>query len=210
MRRQPLTRERILEQAVALIEANGEHALTMRRLGSALGVEAMSLYHHIANRDELVEAIAARTFESLDDLDLGHDWREATHRFGHALRRIAFDHPQTFRLVGLQPLDAPLAVAERFLTVAIEGGFTPPDALALYRAVASYARGYALAEANGFTVDFARPNARSFMAALPPDDFPTLSGHAEEFAALDPDDGFARGLDALLTGFGSARVPRDR
>jgi hypothetical protein len=79
-------------------------------------------------------------------------------------------------------------------------GLTPAQALASYRATVSYARGYALAEATGFTVDAAGAAGRRRLAELPRDDFPILSGRADELAQLDADSGFTLGLDALLDG----------
>ena len=75
--REPLSRDRIVDGAIALVEREGVDALTMRRLGSTLGVRAMSLYNHVANRDELVDAISARAFEPLQELELSDDWRDA-------------------------------------------------------------------------------------------------------------------------------------
>jgi Tetracyclin repressor-like, C-terminal domain len=84
--------------------------------------------------------------------------------------------------------------------VLVKRGFSPGDALAIYRATVSYARGYALAEATGFTVDATRPAGRRRLAALPRDEFPILSGRAKELAALDPDAAYELGLRALLAG----------
>ena len=89
---------------------------------------------------------------------------------------------------------------ERLLQALVTQGVSAVDALAIYRAVASYARGYALAETTGFTVDATSAAARERLRALPAADFPVLGGQAGELAALDADRGFAHGLDALLTG----------
>jgi TetR/AcrR family tetracycline transcriptional repressor len=171
-----LTRARIVDQAIDLIEREGEEALSMRRLGSALGVQAMSLYHHVDNREELTEAIAQRLLEPTRELELGTDWRQAATVFGRSLRTVAVQHPRAFRLVGLKPLDAPRAEAERLIAVFEAAGASREKGLVLYRAVASYARGYALAEASGFTLG------------------------ADE---IDADEAFERGLEALLSGFES-------
>jgi hypothetical protein len=84
--------------------------------------------------------------------------------------------------------------------VLVVRGFSPARALAIYRAIVSYARGYALAESTGFTVDATRASGRSRLAALPPDEFPVLAGRAEELTALEADDAYALGLDAMLRG----------
>lgn len=185
-----------------LIEREGPEALSMRRLGSRLGVEAMALYHHFASRDELIAAIADHLLAPLEQAEPAGDWSEACRRFATALRDVAVEHPATFRLVGLQPFDSPSALrpVERLLQVLVRHGFSPAHALGVYRAVVSYARGYALAEATGFTVDATRASGRTRLAALSPDEFPILSGRAVELTALKADDGYALGLDAMLRG----------
>jgi TetR/AcrR family tetracycline transcriptional repressor len=172
----------------------------MRRLGSELGVEAMSLYHHVPNRAELLIAVNDRLLGSLEAIEFDDGWRAGCRDFAHALRAIAVAHPATFTLVGMRPLNSPpvLRVVERLLAALVADGFGARDALAVYRAVASYARGYALAEAVGFTVDASDPHARERLEALPAAEFPILSGRARELASLDADTGFERGLDALL------------
>jgi AcrR family transcriptional regulator len=198
----PLNRGLILEAAIELIEQEGSGALSMRRLGSRLGVEGMAIYHHFDSRDELLSSIGDRLLEPLHTLELGGDWRESCRRFATMLRDIAVARPATFQLLGLQPLDtaASLRPVERLVGVLVAQGFSAPEALAIYRATVSYARGYALAEATGFTVDAARPGARRRLAALPPADFPILAGRAQELAELDADRAYQLGLDALLRG----------
>lgn len=204
-RREPqrqLNRELILDAALALIERAGPDSLSMRRLGATLGVEAMAIYHHFQGRDELLGAIGDRLLEPLRELELGDDWREACRRFATTLRDIAVTRPATFQLLGLQPLDSRLSLGpvERLMRVLVTGGFSPTAALAIYRATVSYARGYALAEATGFTVDAARPAGRERLAMLPPDEFPILAGRARELVELDADAAYELGLHALLTG----------
>jgi AcrR family transcriptional regulator len=198
----PLSRDLILDRAVALIEHDGPGALSMRRLGSALGVEAMAIYHHFANREELLGAIGERLLGPLQEGELGDDWREACRRFATALRDLALAQPGTFALLGLQPFDTPASLrpVERLLEVLVAHGFSPSAALGVYRATVSYARGYALAEATGFTVDAAQPAGRRRLAALPPDGFPILAGRVRELAELDADAAYELGLDALLAG----------
>ena len=208
--RRPLNRDLILNAAVALIERDGPGALTMRRLGAMLGVEGMAIYHHFDGRDELLAAIGDRVLEPLGELEVGHEWSEACRRFAMRLRDIALAQPATFQLLGLQPFDtaASLRPIERLLEVVIAGGFTPSAALAIYRATVSFARGYALAEATGFTVDAARPTGRRRLAALSRDEFPILAGRASELAKLDSDAAYDLGLQALLTGLADAGASR--
>lgn len=200
-----LSRELIVDAAVALIERDGSEALSMRRLGTELGVEGMALYHYVEGRDDLVRAIGDRLLEPLNGVDLAGGWRRASDRFATALRAIALGHPATFRLIGLEPLDTPASLrpVERLLGALVADGFDVCDALAVYRALAAYARGYALAEATGFTVDAAETRGYERLRGLPAGEFPVLSGRVQELAGLDADRGFRVGLDALLDGLAS-------
>ena len=192
----------ILDAAIELIERDGPGALSMRRLGSRLGVEGMAIYHHFAGRDELLSAIGDRLLTPLHALDPAGDWREACRRFATVLRDLAVARPATFQLLGLQPFDTPTSLrpVEELLQVLVTAGFTPGTALGIYRAIVSYARGYALAEATGFTVDAAHPAGRRRLGALPRDAFPVLAGRAKDLAELDADAGYELGLGALLVG----------
>lgn len=198
----PLNRGVILDAALGLIERDGPGALSMRRLGSTLGVEGMAIYHHFESRDELLSAIGDRLLEPLHELALGDDWRRACRQFATTLREIAGARPATFQLLGLQPFDTPFSLlpVERLVGVLVASGFTPASALAIYRSIVSYARGYALAEATGFTVDAARPAGRRRLAALPRAEFPILAARARELAELDADAAYQLGLDAMLSG----------
>jgi AcrR family transcriptional regulator len=162
----------------------------------------MAIYHHFDGRDDLLDAIGDWLLEPLHGLELGIDWRGACRRFATALRDVAVAHPATFQLLGLQPFDSPASLrpVERLLGVLVEAGFTPAEALGIYRATVSYARGYALAEATGFTVDAARPAGRRRLASLPRREFPILGGRAQELKELGPDAAYRLGLDALLAG----------
>ena len=130
----------------------------------------MAIYHHFDSRDDLLAAIGDRLLEPLHELELGDDWREACRRFATALRDIAVAQPAD--LSAARPAAPRHAgfVATRWngwLACSSHTGSAPAQALAIYRATVSYARGYALAEATGFTVDAARPAGRRRLAAAP-------------------------------------------
>jgi AcrR family transcriptional regulator len=204
----PLTRERILDAAIEMIENDGPGALSMRRLGSALGVEGMAIYHHFQGRSELLGAISERLLAPLGELEPCADWRRGCGAMATRLREIAVRHPATFQLVGLQPFtEISLAAVERLLATLVDAGFDPATALAIYRATVSYARGYALAEAGGFTVDAAGGSGLERLRALRADEFPVLAGRAAELVDLDPDRAFRLGLNALLRGLDDPGPP---
>lgn len=200
-----LTRARVIQGALELVERDGAEALTMRRLGDELGVHAMSLYNHVANRDAVLDGIGELLMSEID-LSPDRGWQTVCRQFAAQLRAITLAHPNAFQLIGLRPLAGPAALApvERLLEVLVADGASPELALGIYRAIASYARGYALAEVAGFTVDASTATARRRLQDLDADEFPILRGQRRELSALEADDGFACGLDAMLTGFASA------
>ena len=156
----------------------------------------------LPSQRELLRAIADRLLEPLRDLEATDDWRETCRRFAGALRGIAKARPASFRLVGLEPFDTAesLQPVERFLGALVAAGFAVPEALGIYRAVVSYARGYALAEASGFTVDAANAKARERLRTLDRRSFPILAGRTRQLAQLDADSAYEFGLSALVNG----------
>ena len=190
----------ILDGAVALIERQGPAALSMRRLGATLGVEGMAIYHHFA------VAMSCSPRSATGRSGRCASLRAATiggRRVGGSRRPCGISRsrdPATFQLLGLQPFDTPVSLeaVERLLDVLVAHGFGPAEALAIYRATVSYARGYALGEATGFTVDATRPAGRGRLVSLPASEFPILAGRARELATLDADVAFELGLQALL------------
>ena len=154
-----LNRQRILEAAVEFIDREGLPALTMRRLGGHLGVEAMALYRYVPSREELldgvVESMLAGLHEDPDvDLDGETGWQDYLQRLAHGIRRIALAHPSVFPLVATRPPAAPwirpplrsLPLLESFFTVLTRSGFTDEMAVVAYRGYTTFLLGHLLLE----------------------------------------------------------------
>ncbi len=163
----PLDRERIVAAAVAFIDKNGLATLSMRRLGSVLGVEGMSLYRYVSGREDLldavVETIIDEMYEDDDILQMPRDgWQDFLQRLAHGVRRVALAHPLAFPLVASRPPEAPwlrpplrnLQWVESFLNGLVSEGFSDAAAVAAYRAFSSFLLGHLLLEvaANGADV----------------------------------------------------------
>ena len=154
-----LSRQRIVAAALALIEEHGLTTLTMRQLGTALGVEAMSLYRYVAGREALLDAVVDVVVGELwaDPEVLGSPrdgWQDFLVRLAHGVRRIATTYPHTFPLVASRPPQAPwirpplrsVEWVETFL-VALRGeGFTDRGAVDAYRSFTSFLLGNLLLE----------------------------------------------------------------
>lgn len=189
-----LSRHAILEAALRLVDRDGAEALSMRRLGQELGVEAMSLYTHIAGRAELLNGLSEVMVEALPRAAAA-GWRDSIRTFAHGIRNTAKRHPHAFLLVGMRPLRTveALTPVEALLSSLSAAGFSPADAVSTYRLVVSFSRGFALAEIEGFTLDEEPEGPLSST-------HPALAAIRATPGVLDHDMAFAAGLDAILSG----------
>lgn len=105
--RQPLTPGRIFTEALALVDDDGVDALTMRSLARQLGVEAMSIYHHVPSKDALLDGVVEKVLAGLVLFDdSSGDWRDETRQAAHHLRDALLDHPNTVSLVATRRASA--------------------------------------------------------------------------------------------------------
>lgn len=201
-----LSRPAILAKALQLVDDEGAAALTMRRLGAELGVEAMSLYRHVENKRALLDGIAEQLMAELDDCGeyAGSDWAQAAKCMSKGLRAVARAHPAAFELVGTRALNTndALRPVETLLGHLRAGGFDADHAVAAYRLLTSYVRGFALAEIAGFSLTSGGegPTARLTARQLPAAEFPNIHRLARPLAQIPADNQFHAGLDTILTG----------
>jgi AcrR family transcriptional regulator len=164
--RVPLSRERIVSAAIAMIDDRGVASLSMRRLGKSLDVEAMSLYRYLPGREELLDAVVDTIIDSMyiDPevvIQPSNGWQDYLQRLAHGIRRVALAHPKAFPLVASRPPEAPwlrpplrnLRWVESFLDGLLEEGFTEEGAVAAYRAFTSFLLGHLLLEVSTLGAD---------------------------------------------------------
>ena len=157
--RKPLSEERILTTAVEYLDEHGLPALTMRRLGESLGVEAMSLYRYVPGREALLDGVVTAIIDEMhadeEVLDEPRDgWQDFLQRMAHGVRRVALRHPKAFPLVASRPAEAPwlrpplrsLEWVQTFLDGLAREGFDDKTAVAAYRAFTSFLLGHLLLE----------------------------------------------------------------
>lgn len=127
--RDALSYDRVLQAALALVDAHGLESLSMRRLGSDLGVEAMSLYRHVPSKDALLDAMVDAIVQTwVDDAHpVVDDWRARLASIMHRAHRALLERPWAVELVTVRPRvgDARLRYAEAVTTALLDGGFTP-------------------------------------------------------------------------------------
>ena len=191
-----LSRERIVSAAAALIDAEGLEAVSTRRLAAELGVQGPSLYHHFANKEEILDAVANDISARVDVSGFAdQDWRVALYQWGHSYRRALLDHPHIVPFLAQGPGRRPaaLAMADAVYGGLVRAGWPPARATHVGAVMRYFVAGSALGSfARGFVED----------PTLYANDYPHLAqAHrlAEHQRSVD-DGAFALGLESLIDG----------
>src|SRR3984893_17741578 len=212
-RRMPLSRERVLPAAVAFADESGIGSLSMRKLGDALGVEAMSLYNHVANKDELLNGMVDLVFSEIDLPVGGADWSTAMRERAQSARLALGHHPWAIALMSTRTSPGPATLRHHDAVIGSlrAAGFSVALTAHAFSALDSYIYGFALQEATlpfGDTEEETAEVARTMMALVPAAEYPHLSELSVEHL-LQPgyDYGieFDFGLDLILDGLERAR-----
>jgi AcrR family transcriptional regulator len=210
-RRTPLSRERILRAAVTLADEHGIDALTMRRLASELGVEAMSLYNHVENKDDLLAGILGLVASEVELPEDGDDWKLAIRRHAISDRDTSLRHPWANPLGRSRRSGgaAQLRNADWLLRTLREAGLSKELTYHAFHIVQSYVLGYTLQQLNfPYTGEELAGLAADFLKQIPVEDYPDLVEHIHQH--IEPHDeetsGFELGLDLILDGLDRARA----
>ena len=207
--RTPLSKERVLRAAVELADREGIDALSMRRLAKDLGVEAMSLYNHVANKDEILVGMIDLVTSEVDDpsTEGGLDWKTAIRRSAisthDAFIRHRWSCPLMMKVAAMIP--SRMRWMESLLRTLREAGFSPNLTHHAYHALDAHIVGFTL-----WQVSFPFQNreelldmAGEFLKAIPVDEYPYVIEHAQEHLdEPDPNEPneFDFGLDLILDG----------
>jgi AcrR family transcriptional regulator len=218
--RTPLSRKRVLDAAIRLADEAGIESLTMRKLARELGVEAMSLYNHVANKGDLVDGIVDLVLDEIDLPSDSEEWDAAVRECAISAHETFLRHPWACRLV-MSPTSFRISGSPRvrymewLLTRLREAGFSPDLTYHAYHALDSHILGFTMWQlghmagakslaADGDLADF----AATLVQELRERGYPYLAEHAEQHLAAAKDDGarqFEFGLDLILDGLKRAR-----
>jgi len=192
-----ISREAILEAAIRLVDRDGLAALSMRRLGAELGVQAMTLYHHVPNKDALLDGVVERVVLEAEPESFGDGpWEDGLRDYARSLLNALLAHANAIPLILSRPATTPnnLAIMERALESLCRQGFTLEQALDIVYSLVRFVVGHAAAEAT------ARVHHTDGQQApvIDPDDYPLLS-RATEYGGSQ--DRFEFALEAMLRGF---------
>ncbi len=201
-RREPLTRDRIAHTALELIEQNGLEQLSTRRIGRALGCEAMAIYNHFPSKDALLDAVVDLVMRKVDVPAAGGGWEARVLGFARSYRALARIHPHAFPLVAMRRFDTPgtLALLDKMFAALLEEGFEAHLAVRLFRTVGNFCSGTALDEIAGASFA-ARKGATTQTVESDEVTYPHLARVATFLAPSHFDEIFETGLEVLLDGF---------
>ena len=206
-RRVPLTRERVLQAAIERADQGGLEALTMRKLGQELGVEAMALYHHFASKDDLVDGMVDLVFGEIDVPGDGRDWRRAMRKRAISVRDALLRHRWAIGLMESRRTPGPANLRHHDAVIGSlrAGGFDIAMAAHAYSLLDSYIYGFALTKMNlPFETsedvgEVAQTMLEPFSAGEYPHLMEILTDHVMQ-PGYDYGDEFEYGLDLILDG----------
>lgn len=210
--RPPLSRERVLHAAIAVVDDGGLESLTMRRLGGHLGVEAMSLYKHVAGKDEILDGIVDVVVGEIDLPSAETDWKTAMRQRAVSARQVLASHAWAIGMMESRATMGPAAM--RYTNAVIgslrAGGFSVEKAAHAFLLLDSYIYGFVVQEMN-FRFDSSSEVAeppRAVLNSLPADQYPYLAEMATDYVTSpghDYADEFAFGLELILDGLETHR-----
>ena len=209
-----LTRERVLLAAINLADKGGGEALSMRKLGQGLGVEAMSLYNHVANKDDMLDGMVDLVFGEIGLPTRGADWKTAMRQRATSAREVLARHPWAIGLLESRSRPGPATLRHHDAVIGClrEAGFSIPMAAHAYSVLDSYIYGFALQQASlpFKTSGEVAEVADSILRQFPADTYPHLAEltmrHVLQ-SGYDYADEFRFGLDLILDGLERLRDP---
>ncbi len=204
--RLPLNRDRILSAAVEIADERGVGAVTMREVASRLGVEAMSLYNHVANKDDILDGMADLVAEQFDLPEDAVDWREAMRRRAVSAHEVFGRHPWAPMLFDSRESSghSRLRYFDWVLGTLMKAGFSVDDAARAFSLLDSYVYGFGIQQFNVSASGDASTEemAEAILAYIPPEKYPHLhrmASHAMQ-VGYDAEADFDFGLEIVLDG----------
>lgn len=205
--RVPLNREKVLRAAILLADEAGIDSLTMRELGLRLGVEAMSLYNHVANKDALLDGMIDLVVSEIDLPDDATDWKEAMRRRAISAQMVFSQHPWASGLIDSRESSGParLHYFDWVLGTLRRAGFSLEMAARAFSLLDSYIYGFGRQQLNMSVEGDMKPEeiAELFLQAIPADEYPYLREMVVDYAmtsGYDENADFEFGLNIILDG----------
>jgi AcrR family transcriptional regulator len=203
--RTPLSRERVIRTAVAVADEKGPAALTMRAIAEPLGVEAMSLYHHVAGREDILDGMVDAVFGEIELPPRDTDWKSAMRHRAVSARTVLRRHPWSVGLMDSRSRPGPATLRHHDAVIGAlrAGGFSVPMAAHAISLIDSYLYGFVLQELSLPFTGAAELHevADTILRDMPADAYPHLTELATEYTlkpGYDYADEFAFGITLIL------------
>jgi TetR/AcrR family transcriptional regulator, tetracycline repressor protein len=208
-RREPLSRERILQTALAIVDREGLEAISMRRVGDELGVAAMSLYNHVANKAAILDGIFETVLDELPPAKRVGSWTIALRDRARALRVVLGAHPNVLPLFASRPAVTPASIVhvEGVLEILRRAGFSVHVSLSALQTLSAYVVGHTVSTFAGRPGDEA---SQPDYERLDEEQFPRVREAARVLPTHDVEEEFELGLDLMLTGLELRLASRKR
>ena len=210
-RRPSVTRERLVQEALLLLDELGFDGLTMRRLAERLGVQAASLYNHVRDKEQLLTLLADAITGEIREPPRRRPWREQLLALARDYRRVLLAHRDAARVLIASPPIGPkrLRCIELVLGVLHAAGFGDRDLADAAWVINTYIPGFVLDETQAIpnstsdeiSLEQTRAQVEAWFKSLPPEQYPTVVRLAAHLVEVDMDRRFDFGLRALLDGF---------
>ena len=206
----PLSRERVLRAAIRMADEGGIESLSMRKLAQDLGVQAMSLYNHVANKDDILDGIVDIVTSEIEVPNLGVDWKIAMRRRATSAHEVLVRHPWATMAIVSRANVGPgmLRYVDATLGCLYEAGFSLEMADRVWNAIDSHIYGFTLQELN-FPFEAAEYSevAKTGLSLIPADKYPYLNRltHYVIEGRYDGIHDFDFGLELLLNGLDKFR-----
>jgi AcrR family transcriptional regulator len=212
--RVPLSKERVLRAAVELADRGGTEAVSMRKLGQELSVDAMSLYHHVQNKDDILDGIVDVVVGEIDTSPVGADWKTELRQLVMTARTVMLRHPWAPRVIEerTDPGSAQMRYMERVLAILRSGGFSLDLAHHAIHVLGSRILGFNQDLYDDTDKGRVDPELAALMARQMADTYPNISElalaatHDGGLGGCDDDFEFAFGLDLILDGLQRLRA----
>jgi len=204
-----LSRDRVLRVAIQIADKSGIESLTMRNLAQRLGVEAMTLYHYVANKDEILKEIVDLVVSEIETPSVRGDWRAALRRSAVSAHQVLLRHPWACNLM-MSPArigPARLRYMEALLSRLRDAGFSAEMTHHAYHALDSHILGFTMWEV-GYSAGIKElpDSGASFRREILLEEYPSLVEHMEQHGKPSRGDGeFGFGLELILDGLEKIR-----
>jgi AcrR family transcriptional regulator len=206
--RSPLTRERVLQAAIAVADDGGIESLSMRKLGQSLGFEAMSLYNHAENKDDILDGIVDLVVREIELLPGGTDWKASLRDQVMAARLVMLRHPWAPRVIESRtdPGPATMRYMESVIGMLSDGGFSVDQTHHAVHVLGSRMFGFTQELWDDSGKSGPSPEAAAILAQRMADTYPHITklamavSHDGGLGGCDDDVEFAFGLDLILDG----------